>query len=323
MKNILLFFLIIFCNSVQSQFAPAAGELGTTAIHKDSSIFVNWGHEVYEFNRGVEDISVTNSPQVTFGDSTEALGVAEGNSIDVVSLGDGGQITLALEYPIKNDVGPDFAVFENSFSNTFLELALVEVSTDGEHFVQFPSQSLTSSANQVNSFGTLDPTLIHNLAGKYKQGYGTPFDLEDLTDSLQVNIDSINYIKIIDVVGTINSNYGSYDSNGNLINDPYPSPFASGGFDLDALGIINENNIYASLSSESQPLIKVYPNPASNLIKLDIDNYELSVYNMAGQKVATAKNSNSINCAHWPNGIYLISVQANARLYQQKIMVKH
>ena len=36
--NLLLFFSI----PVLAQFAPAAGVQGTTAVHKDSSIFVNW-----------------------------------------------------------------------------------------------------------------------------------------------------------------------------------------------------------------------------------------------------------------------------------------
>ena len=46
-------------------------------------------------------------------------------------------------------------------------------------------------------------------------------------------------IKIIDVVGSINESFATYDINGKPINDPYPTAFATGGFDLDAIGVIN------------------------------------------------------------------------------------
>ena len=48
---------------------------------------------------------------------------APGNG--VVSLGDGGYALLTFEKPIKNGID-DFAIFENSFSDTFLELGLVD-----------------------------------------------------------------------------------------------------------------------------------------------------------------------------------------------------
>ena len=79
------------------------------------------------------------------------------------------------------------------------------------------------------------------MAGKFKQGYGTPFDLEDVIDSIGINLDSINFVRITDVVGSINTSFATYDSQGNIINDPYPTPFGSCGFDLDAVAVINEN----------------------------------------------------------------------------------
>ena len=37
----------------------------------------------------------------------------------------------------------------------------------------------------------------------------------------------------------MNNLYASYDSQGNIINDPFPTPFETGGFDLDAIGVIH------------------------------------------------------------------------------------
>ena len=61
----------------------------------------------------------------------------------MVSLGKGGSITLSFDPPVSNGDGWDFAVFENGFEDTFLELAYVEVSSDGVVFVRFDNASLT------------------------------------------------------------------------------------------------------------------------------------------------------------------------------------
>ena len=40
-------------------------------------------------------------------------------------------------------------------------------------------------------------------------------------------------------VGSINPLYATYDSLGNMVNDPWPTNGASSGCDLDAVGVIN------------------------------------------------------------------------------------
>ena len=137
-KNLILFFLLV-ANISFSQFAPPAGNVGTTAVHKDSAAIINWASVVYDFKRGASDIANGWTVLASFGDSTEALGYAQGNSTNVVSLGDSGYITLQFSYPIMNGEGNDFAVFENSFSDDYLEFAFVEVSTDGINFVRLTS----------------------------------------------------------------------------------------------------------------------------------------------------------------------------------------
>jgi hypothetical protein len=44
----------------------------------------------------------------------------------------------------------------------------------------------------------------------------------------------------VDVVGSITPAYATYDSQGNMVNDPWPTPYSSSGFDLDAVGVINQ-----------------------------------------------------------------------------------
>lgn len=221
-------------------FAPPAGQSGSTAIPNNSPAIVGWASGFQNLVRGPQNIANPGSGPASAGSGSEALGFAQGNSSNIVSLGDGGQITLTFDLPITNGAGFDFAVFENGFADTFLELALVEVSSNGSDFVRFPAVSLTPDSPQVGSFGALDATNLENLAGKYRGGYGTPFDLDQVAGlSPAVDANNIHYVRIVDVVGTIDPTFGTLDSLGNLINDPYSTAFASGGFDLDGVAVLH------------------------------------------------------------------------------------
>ena len=233
----LLAILSLFATTISAQFAPAAGKLGSTAIKADSSCFVNWAKSC-ELNRGLAQINLSDSGYATVGNENSPVGPAKTNG--VVSLGDGGSAILYFNPPIADFDGFDFAVFENAFNDSFLELAHVEVSNDKIHWLRFPSVSLTQTISQTEPFGSTNPEKIHNLAGKYRMPFGTPFDLSDLKDSANYE-PTFQYLRIVDVVGSIDSKLGSKDSKGNIINDPWPTPFASSGFDLDAVGVIHQS----------------------------------------------------------------------------------
>jgi hypothetical protein len=231
-----------------AQYPPAAGQEGSTAIKWDSTIFKAWatGCQIQRGLLQIDDPTVTYGGynHASFGTPSIVLGQAKESSMDIASLGDGGSAILTFDRPIVNGDGFDFAVFENGFSDTFLELAFVEVSSDGTHFVRFPSVSLTQESTQIGGFDGLDPTKINNLAGKYRQGYGTPFDLAELADSVNLDINNVRFVKIVDVVGNILEPYCTYDSQGHKVNDPWPTPYYSCGFDLDAVGIIHAGTPY-------------------------------------------------------------------------------
>ena len=202
-------------------YAPAAGQAGSTAVSMDSPSIQAWatGHVNYLPGPGVT---------APFNTPSKAYGKAEGQPGEIVSLGDSGQITLTFASPIANGPGFDFAVFENSFNDTFLELAWVEVSNDGTNFVRFANDSLTP--NPVPFLGgSIDPTNLDGLAGKYRGGFGTPFDLADL------GLAQVTHVRLVDVIG----NGTALDTTGDIIYDPHPTS-GSAGFDLDAVGVINQ-----------------------------------------------------------------------------------
>jgi len=204
-------------------YAPAAGQPGSTAVSGNDPSIAGWATGYLNYLPGPNVSSTFKTPQ-------NALGPA--NPSSTVSLGDNGVITLTFAGAIFNGAGADFAVFENSFSDTFLELAWVEVSSDGSHFFRFPGFSNTASP--VSSFGSIDPTNIDGLAGKYRGGFGTPFDLNLLSNVPGLNVNDVRYVRIVDILGD-----GSVlDSLQHPIYDPTPT-VDSGGFDLDAVGVMH------------------------------------------------------------------------------------
>jgi hypothetical protein len=203
---------------------------GSTAISMNHPALSFWATGYTRYQPG-------GALDATWKTPGAALGKAEGTSFDVVALGRGGSIVLEFAPPVRNGDGWDFAVFENAFSDDYLELAWVEVSSNGTDFVRFENTSLTP--DPVKAFGTVDPTLVTGFAGKYRQGFGTPFDLEDLSEKEAVrtgalDLSAVTRIRIVDVVG----DGSSQDTNGNPVYDPYPTT-GSAGFDLDAVGVSN------------------------------------------------------------------------------------
>jgi hypothetical protein len=339
----LLFLLFVLPLGAAAQFAPGAGQVGTTAVYKDSTIFKSWA-TLCVIQRGfinIEDTTATftqgdtTSNRAFFGNTEAALG-APGGVLDVVSLGDGGSATLGFAHPITNEKGPDFAVFENGFAGQtapfgdYLELAFVEVSTDGHHFVRFPSVSLTQDSVQIDGFGQLDPKKIHNLAGKYVANYGTPFDLEDLTDSSGINIDSINFVRIMDVVGDLHDGFARFDSQGHKINDPWPSPYWSGGFDLDAVGVIHQHEEITGFPvlPKSHQFFKVFPIPANRMIHIQFTQesgykaFHLELINLAGQTLTSSSNK-QLNVSGIPNGLYILKMSSGANRQFKKVLIRH
>lgn len=198
-----------------------------------------------------------------------------------------GRITLSFGDPddpndngtIANVSGYDFAVFENGMISQFTtglgsfqgqllaELAYVEVSSNGVDFARFPAVSLTPA--RTGAYGTIALDGIHNLAGKHPNAYGicmgTPFDLEDLAGhpdvvSGLIDLNAIRYVRIVDVPGSgdfldeavshvdpdTGPEWRHYAEN-HPIYDQWPT-WGSGGFDLEAVGVLHEQQYAADIN---------------------------------------------------------------------------
>jgi hypothetical protein len=182
-------------------------------------------------------------------------------------------------FAIRNGKGYDFAVFENAFASLhttpagsvtgqmIAELAYVEVSSDGINFVRFPSVSLTPDS--VGPYGTIEISNVYNLAGKHPNSYsictGTPFDLSDISNHLLVldgtiDINNIHYVRLVDIPGSgdfYDTATGYVDPDTFPAWDYYESEYpiydawltwGSGGFDLEAIGILEEQQYSADIN---------------------------------------------------------------------------
>ena len=145
-------------------------------------------------------------------------------SLDVVSLGDGGEIVVAFgEREIVDGDGDDFVVFENPFwpagdaEQVYAELGEVAVSRDGEQWHSFSCD-----------FGVDDPPPYEGCAGwtptlDFDADEVNPLDLEktggDGFDLADVGLERARYVRIRDLWG--------------IGEEPVR------GFDLDAVGLIN------------------------------------------------------------------------------------
>ena len=317
--NIIAILLILTGNLKSQTF--------TNAIHKDDSRIIGWAKNC-KVKRGFIDISDTSktftqagitSNKAFFGNDSMACGKA--NDINnIVSLGDGGSAVLTFEKPIKNGEGYDFVVFENGIKSQippylyFLELAFVEVSSDGKNFIRFPAISHTQFDQQIGSFGQLNPNDLINLAGNFPLDYGTPFDLQELSGIENLDINKINFIRIIDIPGNISEQFSIFDSESNKINDPFPTPFNTCGFDLNAVGVLyfNQTNSSNNLSN-----INIFPNPASKNQNITITigsetKSDIYIYDRFGKLVIKTEYSNDkkeIITSGLNKGIYFIKIE--------------
>ncbi len=323
----LLSFLCFITCGAYAQYAPQAGIAGSTAIAATSTKFVGWATGC-SIKRGLKNSAIPDSGYVTAGDSSMAIGPSDGN---IVSLGDSGVAVLTFAAPIYNGAGPDFAVFENGFTDptdptmAFLELGFVEVSSDGVNYFRFPATSNTQDTTQIWNGMYTDASKLNNLAGKYIARYGTPFDLDDLAGTPGLDVNHITHVRVIDVVGDIGA-HACKDHSGHPVNDPYPTAFATGGFDLDAVGAIHQVGVSAVANITQNTSVYVYPNPAKDEISIAIQGASLAsatLTDVTGKVIKSlyeVQNGSKLSLRGCAGGVYYLVIHdANGSKWVEKI----
>jgi hypothetical protein len=315
MQQVLFFLSVAYSAAgfAQGSYAPAAGLPGSTAIFKDSAIIISWASQC-EVHRGFIDIADKSLGRVNYGSTEDALGASNQG---VVSLGDSGVAVLSFNGVIYDGQGPDFAIFENGFSDAYLEYAFVEASSDGTNFFRFKAYFEGDTSTQIGAYDLRgDPSVVDGLAGKYRVQWGTPFDLNDLTDTPLLQKDSVRFIRLIDVIGALDAQHAQRDALGRKINDTYPTPFATndlytGGFDLDAIALIHyRGEIYTGglQVNSTHEGIHLYPNPATDLLFVKgVATNNLTLIGMDGKSHhMQVENHKVLGAVLIPRGYYAV-----------------
>lgn len=297
-------------------YGPQALVSGSTAVIKTDPSIKGWATNC-SVNRGWMDIDTVSKGKVTFGADIDGVGAAD-NSL--VSLGDSGMAVLTFNNVIYNGTGIDFVVFENGFTNgsnpeeAFLEYAFVEVSSDGTNYTRFPASCLIDSTQVPMAGQYANARKINNLAGKYIGGYGTGFDLQELAGTPGLDIDNITHIRLVDVVGSIGA-HAQRDKDGIKVNDPYPTAFPSGGFDLDAVGAMYLKWPSAIPNFAKEVNLSVYPNPATVNIQVSFKQQPVgelyaTVTDVMGNVVVSSSLnvSNTVSLSNIASGNYYLVI---------------
>ncbi len=312
MRFFVLLYIIGCSLPAVAQYAPQAGVAGSTAISKNDSRIVGWA-ATCTVERGWLDIADKPQGRASLGVDQNGIGKADDL---VISLGDSGTAVVTFPVAIYNGPGADFAVFEYGFINpanpeeAFMELAYIEVSSDGVSYTRFAASSLTDTPQVPMAGVYMNARKINNLAGKYVAGYGTPFDLDELKNTPGLDVNHITHVRLVDVVGSIEG-HASLDKDGNPINDPYPSPIPSGGFDLDGVAALHLTGWWPSGVGNiaEADVIRLYPNPAQDRIQVSATSFtagRLMIKDITGRTLVSrdAVANTSVDISHLSAGVY-------------------
>lgn len=201
-------------------------------------------------------------------------------SLDVTTLGVGGEITLGFDVTIADGPGVDLTVFENGFEagvGVFAEVAWVEVSTDGVHFARFPSHYSGPAGGLPSTapYGTYSglpggsPVLANVVSNPISPfdpvvSGGDALDLADLAgDPLVTNglvdLAEIHFVRLVDIphgTGTDSQGHVIWDDSG-----------ASGSADYDAVAVIQ----HAGTITPTQPVVDLFVD-ASGYLNLSLED---------------------------------------------------
>jgi hypothetical protein len=242
MARVFAFFLVVLVAESARADLVFSGPTDTThpidpAIAANDSRFQEWANFI---DPGRTQFAPRGSTVINQNGGFNSLG-----DLDATQIADGvspGFLTVTFPTGIRNGAGHDFAVFENGFTfgtaapgvpGLFAEFAYVDVSTNGTDFARFASISTnTGPIAGSGAFAGYDVRNVYNLAGKHANGFGTPFDLDELSShsfvtSGLLDLNNIQFVRLFDIPG----NGAFLDSLGNPIRDNWLTT-GSGGFDF-------------------------------------------------------------------------------------------
>ena len=265
----------------------------TSAPTAGSSIYAN---TIYSFEQGLNASGSPVSPASS--NFAQALGApqnSDAGSINFVSLGFGGSVTLEMER----------LIFKRTTGN---EIQIVETSTG--------SPSCASSPERAQIYGSLNGTTWVLLGDVCNDGLvSIPTSASLLTSSGQY---AIRYIKVNDI-----SNLASFTGTANGYDLDGVIGFACA--TSAKLAEFSEGLISEDMESED---IVIFPNPSTGIFTVKIspinENGIIQIFNISGALIKdyTQLGEENVNVSieEFPAGLYLVSYQDGERQFINRIV---
>ena len=78
-----------------------------------------------------------------------------------------------------------------------------------------------------------------------------------------------------------------------------------------------------NIGHQQRPNIRVFPNPANRIVKIEGEVESIGLYTIYGQKLPIAFNHDEFNVSHIPNGIYILKAQLDSNIQTFKLIINH
>jgi hypothetical protein len=208
MKRAIWFCLVVGCG-------------GSEDVPREQPNVVHYASKVVSYTKGAKGgFNEDRLPGVVVGAPTGG-GCCAG-SLDVLSLGDGGEIVLGFDVAIVDGTGPDFVVFENPFepsgdpTGVVAEPAEVSVSDDGVTWTPFPCTAKAYPYGACAGWHPVYATAEAPIDPRDPQKAGG-----DAFDLAAIGVKRARFVRIRDM------------------NSKYPAASPTAGFDLDGVAVLH------------------------------------------------------------------------------------
>ncbi len=272
----------------------------------------------------------------THGRGIWTASITELNYVIDIKSGDyPGEQRVSINYSISEDVDSAYLFVDTKYSNKVITLpagthtSTGAIDTEGEHVVYMESyfNGETYRSNSYRIVADFKP-VINSVAAAFAN------NTIEINAILNENYDSVQ----IHLNDQYNSSISSFDLGNTNI---YTTISSTGTFDVKLIGFISdipyESNtkdlyiVYTGISDMNNVNdLKVYPNPTRGNITIELpdefnEDYDLKIYSLSGTQVYSAKinkSENRINIEELKDGLYIINIENNGKIYSQKVQLR-
>ncbi|MDD2279589.1 MAG: M20/M25/M40 family metallo-hydrolase, partial [Bacteroidales bacterium] len=312
------------------------------AIPQNGSVVLNWDEMVGIDNYNVyrDDVIIASTVENTYTDNdvsngTEYVYYVTAIYSDTQEESDLSNVaTVTPTTPIEL---PFFTDFERGV-NYWKSVNGWGIATDqyysGNHsFTESPNGTY---ANSLKSTATLS---YFNLEGYTSSNlsFYTKYEIETNWDFIwfEASSDGKTWTELEEFTGNQTSWLQKGYDLSNYLNKPYvifrfrfesDKSVTKQGMYIDDFKVYGEKPA-SNITPNSLPKLKVYPNPASHNVNIEVENNQnmtIKIFNQLGRLMLKKESIGKTNfsTSKWPAGVYIVEVRTATKIYTEKLIVR-